>query len=261
MRAPPEGFQVDTLIAVNALRLAAHAIRRGGDVTSVGDDAVSIDSHQAIISFARGESLVIDVDPKPGLAAGNHRARIHMTRESLIGSPMFDMPIRELPAFFAESFGAIENGGTIRWIEYDGDRVCVVHSNPDGSRAVAADAVDAIGRGIDALTGKASIYVRHPGLGTEPAFDPLSEDGRIASVPDEDDADQDRRAAGARIRMARDWMSSLPDSIVIRPLEEERTYGVWSHAMTIAPPEDRPDALRRSIRAYMTLSGMTKDDR
>lgn len=259
MKAPSEEFQNDTLIAVNALRLAAHAIRRGGSVTIMGDDAISIDSHQAVVSFARGEALVLDVDPKPDLAAGNHRARIHFTRKNLAGSPMFDMPIGELPGFFAESFGAIEAGGTVKWIEYDGDEVCIVHSTLEGSRATAAQAVDAIGRGIDALTGKASIYVRHPGLGTEPAFDPLSAEGATASVPEEDDPDQDRRAAGARIRMARDWMWSLPDAIVIRPLEEERNYGVWSHAMTIAPPEDRSEALRRSIKAYMTLSAMPRD--
>lgn len=261
MRTPSEQFQQSTLIAVNALRLAAHAIGRGGDTTVNGDDAISIDSHQAVVSFARvDETLLIDVEPKADREAGNHRARLHMTRATLIGSPMFDMPIGDLPTYFAASFDQMASGGMIRWIEHEGDEVCIVHANPTGRDAIAAEAVDAIGRGIDALTGKASIYMRHPGLGTTPAFDPLSANGDVASVPAEDDPDQDRRGAGARIRMAREWMTSLPAAIVLRPLEEERNYGIWSHAMTIAPPEDRSDALRRSIKAYMTLSSMKRDD-
>lgn len=262
MRAASEDFQNRTMKAINAMRLAAHSIIRGGDIETT-IDGISIGSYQSTITFSRKDGVIVmGVAPREELAAGNEPATISMTNATLQGSRLFEVPIEDLPNEYARLFTRMTESCVVKWLMHDDEEVCLLHAVPEGERAMAADALDDIGRGIDALTGKASIYMRHPGLGTEPAFDPLSEDGRVAGVPPEDDEDPERRAAGARIRLARTWAWALPDAIVIRPLDEDgASFGVWSHALTVAPPEDRSEALKRSIRAYMRLAMLPPQER
>lgn len=256
-------FENDTFAAFNSLRMVAHCIGREDTAVEVIDGgSILVNGHQCVVAIARRpEDIRIDVRPREGLEHGQVPTSFVIPSTEIHGSPLLDCAISELPDTLRSALADVLVAAGVNWFTHDGEESCVVHRVIDGDRLIAAQRVEAITRGIDALTGLPTTYMRNPGLGAPAAIVPLSAAGEPAAIPAEDDPDGDRRAAGARIRMAARWASSLPDAFIIRRDATDPTrFALSCHALTMTPPENRSAALRESIAAYMALAAAPEPD-
>lgn len=254
--ASPE-FENDTFAAFNSLRMVAHAIGQDDTTVDTVDEAsLRVQAHQCVVAITRSSTDIrFDVRPKEGLEHGQVPNSFAIDRMAIHGSPLLDCAMADLPQKLRKALSDVLEAAGVSWFSHDGQETCVVHRVIDGERLVAAQRVEAITRGIDALTGLPTTYMRNPGLGAPAAIVPLSADGQPAAIPSEEDPDSDRRAAGARIRMAARWAGSLPDSFVItRNAQDPTSFSLSCYALTMAPPQDRSVALRESVAAYMALA-------
>lgn len=259
MQPASQEFENDTFAAFNSLRMIAHCIGREDTTVEMLDEtSLRVEAHQCIVAIRRGEADIrIDVRPREGLEHGQVPNSFVIEHAAIHGSPLVDCPMADLPNGLRDVLAQVLEAAGVNWFSHDGQETCVVHRVIDGDRLLAAQRVEAITRGIDALTGLPTTYMRNPGLGAPAAIVPLSADGQPAAIPSEQDPDADRRAAGARIRMAARWAGSLPDSFVItRNARDEGAFSLSCYALTMAPPEDRSTALRESVAAYMALAAM-----
>jgi hypothetical protein len=254
--ASPE-FENDTFAAFNSLRMVAHCLQREDTtIEAIDDRSVRVEAHQCVVAIAHGAADIrIDVRPREGLEHGQIPNSFVVDHAAIHGSPLVNCSIDELPRKLRSALADVLDAAGINWFSHDGQETCVVHRVIEGDRLLAAQRVEAITRGIDALTGLPTTYMRNPGLGAPAAIVPLSATGEPAAIPSEQDPDSDRRAAGARIRMAARWAGSLPDTFVITRREGEAgTFSLSCYALTMTPPEDRSTALRESVAAYMALA-------
>lgn len=254
---PSDEFQDACLQACNALRLARHAIHRGGSV-SIEDNTLVLETFQTTTAFTSQENaIVVTVNPKPGIDDRHKLSRFILEQKRLPGSLLFSALMDELPDLFASYIEEIEANGVMYLQRYGDEDCCILFTPAHGSQGVITQYVEAICRGIDAKYEPNNVLLRHPGFGVKGALEMFTPDMQVAT-PAEDSSDPEDQACAARLNMAKRWVHHLNPAIRVIPAADQDTFILEPFALTFAAPEDRSQAMSNASKAYMHLAAIVQ---